>query len=276
MKDSVRIPRWCWVTFGIIILVFLGYLALVVFIIEFKNFPKISDQGQFGDSFGVVNALFTAFAFWGVIVTLALQRQEIALQQDELRGQRQSLEKETFERTFFYLTGLFDSKYYSIEVFTGSQARGAEVFDNVIQWVLHDKKKYGQYTVYLSTVIKSYFLFLIKILKVIEDAKFDENSKKFYADVLRDQMPENAVETLLLLCMDEEWCEQPPIIESEQLSEMIEKYSLFFNMRFEVLKDLYDRDIKFNEFYHIDAFGDRPDVLGFYTGIMPLGKPVSG
>lgn len=41
-------------------------------------------RGQFGDMFGAVNALFSGFAFAGVIIAVILQRNELALQRREL------------------------------------------------------------------------------------------------------------------------------------------------------------------------------------------------
>lgn len=55
-------------------------------------------RGQFGDMFGAVNALFSGFAFAGVIIAVILQRNELALQRRELsasveaqQGSRESL-----------------------------------------------------------------------------------------------------------------------------------------------------------------------------------------
>ncbi len=65
-------------------------------------------QGQFGDMFGAVNALFTALAFAGLIYTVLLQRDQLTLQQKEIfesgETQRKLVEKqiaaqqELFER----------------------------------------------------------------------------------------------------------------------------------------------------------------------------------
>lgn len=41
--------------------------------------------GPFGDSFGVLNTLFTGLAFAGMICTLLMQRQELTLQREEIR-----------------------------------------------------------------------------------------------------------------------------------------------------------------------------------------------
>lgn len=67
----------------------------------------------FGDSFGAVNALISAFAFAGMIVTFWLQRKELKLQRDELASQRmefaqqnETLKLQRFENTFFNMMQL--------------------------------------------------------------------------------------------------------------------------------------------------------------------------
>ena len=76
--------------------------------------------GLYGDSFGAVNALMSALAFAGVIVSLWLQRKEFELQRDdlklqyeELKAQRAEFEQQNktlklqrFENTFFNMMQL--------------------------------------------------------------------------------------------------------------------------------------------------------------------------
>lgn len=69
--------------------------------------------GLFGDSFGAVNALISALAFAGVIVTFRLQRKELDLQRQELKAQRDefaqqntTLKLQRFENTFFHMMEL--------------------------------------------------------------------------------------------------------------------------------------------------------------------------
>ena len=52
---------------------------------------KPSGPGEFGDSFGAVNALFSGLALAGVIVTLLMQRRELSLQREELTLTRKEL-----------------------------------------------------------------------------------------------------------------------------------------------------------------------------------------
>lgn len=51
------------------------------------------DAATFGDSFGFVNALLSAFAFAAVILTLVMQSRELEMQREELRQSREQYEK---------------------------------------------------------------------------------------------------------------------------------------------------------------------------------------
>ena len=70
-------------------------------------------RGVFGDSWGGVNALISAFAFAGVIVTLFLQNRDLNLQRKEMARQREEFEKENdtlkyqrFENLFYNMLNL--------------------------------------------------------------------------------------------------------------------------------------------------------------------------
>lgn len=51
-------------------------------------YPSLQDRGQFGDSYAVVNTLFSGLAFGGVVYALILQRRELRLQRRELKEAR--------------------------------------------------------------------------------------------------------------------------------------------------------------------------------------------
>lgn len=54
----------------------------------------LSDGALIGDSFGLVNALFSALAFGGVVIAILLQRKDLSIQQEELELTRGVLEKQ--------------------------------------------------------------------------------------------------------------------------------------------------------------------------------------
>jgi uncharacterized membrane protein YciS (DUF1049 family) len=64
-------------------------------LVIYKMLPTWGDRGTFGDMFGAINALFSGFAFAGVIVALFMQRSELSLQREELRLTREELSKST-------------------------------------------------------------------------------------------------------------------------------------------------------------------------------------
>lgn len=56
-----------------------------------------NNKALFGDSFGAVNALISAFAFAGMIVAFILQRYELKLQRKELQMTREEMKEQTAE-----------------------------------------------------------------------------------------------------------------------------------------------------------------------------------
>ena len=103
----------------------LAIIATLVFaaILIPKYYPPPSGSGEFGDMFGVVNALFSGLAFLGVIIAILLQKKELTLQREELEqtrgelaGQREqlalqstTLRKQSFDNTFFQMLNLHHS-----------------------------------------------------------------------------------------------------------------------------------------------------------------------
>jgi hypothetical protein len=56
--------------------------------------PDPAARGQFGDTFGALNTLFSGLAFAAFAYTLLLQRRELALQRAELAQTREELAKQ--------------------------------------------------------------------------------------------------------------------------------------------------------------------------------------
>ena len=121
--DSGKVRWWPWLL-GVIVLWILAIIVLPL------CFPNIVERGQFGDSFGVVNALFSGLALAGVIYAIILQKKELALQREELEktrkeikgqkeqleAQNQTLQKQNFESSFFQLLGLHNDIVNSMKV----------------------------------------------------------------------------------------------------------------------------------------------------------------
>ena len=83
-------------------------------------------RGLFGDSWGGVNAIISAFAFAGVIVTLFLQNRDVNLQRKEMARQREEFEKEN--ETFKYQR--FENLFYNMLNLQQELTRDLVIEDN--------------------------------------------------------------------------------------------------------------------------------------------------
>lgn len=68
-------------------------LVTVYFIIIASGIKPVSKLGTFGDSFGVLTCLFSGLAFAGMIITLLMQKEELALQRKEFELNRDEIIK---------------------------------------------------------------------------------------------------------------------------------------------------------------------------------------
>lgn len=78
---------------------YLGYIP-----VKGNNFEQ---RGQFGDSFGVLNSLFSGLGFGGVIITLLYQQKQITLQEKEVTARRKFDETQHYEELFYRLLSLY-------------------------------------------------------------------------------------------------------------------------------------------------------------------------
>lgn len=83
----MKIKNIIFISVSIIIFMILNYFFVN------KYFNSWEVRGQFGDSFGVITALFSGLAFAGLIYAIFLQRKELSLQRQELKLQREEMAK---------------------------------------------------------------------------------------------------------------------------------------------------------------------------------------
>lgn len=122
-RKSLRwLSRNCiWITTAFVVAICIGiyvfFIAnapvLVSYFYGELEGDKLANAGVFGDSAGAVNALFSAFAFIGVIIAIWLQAKELKLQRIELKdtrrelaGQNETMRRQRFENTFFQMLSL--------------------------------------------------------------------------------------------------------------------------------------------------------------------------
>lgn len=107
---------------GMVIITVLCYAGALIYFTWPVSELSISSSGVFGDSFGALTSLFSGLAFAGLIITIHMQREELALQRQELKltreelggqkkemqAQNETLMVQKFENTFFKMLELFE------------------------------------------------------------------------------------------------------------------------------------------------------------------------
>lgn len=153
---------------------FILALCLVIFAGIYSLTYLFKKPNEAGDTAGLVNGLFSALAFAGVIYAISLQRHELEMQREELRGQKQefstqneTLKRRRFENTFFNMLHLqeqitdnitysyivnkqdpYDSTFKEIRY----DVKGREVFRDAFETASHiasDRRDYFTTMVYL-------------------------------------------------------------------------------------------------------------------------------
>ncbi len=108
----------------------------------------VNRRGIFGDMFGAVNALFSGFAFIGVVYAVVLQRKELSISRAEianskeifeqqsfqLQKQNDKTDRQNFESTFFHLVSMLISTAESVYIKRNDlngpvEIHGANAFD---------------------------------------------------------------------------------------------------------------------------------------------------
>jgi hypothetical protein len=79
------------VIFGLVVLTIISLWGSTWYFIPQWYNKETLEAGTFGDMFGAVNALFSGLAFAGLIYTITVQRQELALQREAIAMQTEEL-----------------------------------------------------------------------------------------------------------------------------------------------------------------------------------------
>ncbi|MBI5805383.1 putative phage abortive infection protein [candidate division TA06 bacterium] len=186
-------------------------------------------RSGFGDMFGALSALFTGFAFAGVIITVYLQREELALQREELfttreefKAQTKTFNKQLFETSFYQLLNYQNNIVKEMDLRTvvvNSNAIGRicfrelyDIFKREYCETVRDMKDqeeinnaihaYEKFYDNNQPFVAHYFTNLYIMLKYIDNAEFigseDQvyKEKKYYTNIIRAQL--STYELLLL------------------------------------------------------------------------------
>lgn len=250
-----------------------------------RNMDKV---GQFGDSAGAINALFSGLAFAGVIITILIQNYDS-------KRESESSNRIRFENIFFQMLSLQQEIVRDLsytedmnekiinkkgELFAYRKVKehisGRELFtyfyenkqfitedENSRKIVVHGLKELFQIekdkSIYEEIVIPTYFdhyfRHLYRIVKFVDQTPFlpkdDFNTRYNYIGILRSQLSKDELIFLFYNGLSS--------YGSEKFKALIEKYAILKNIRLDLLAndediELYER--KIDENYNEDSNRD--------------------
>ncbi len=271
--DNPEKVRW-WPFWLILALAVIFWLLLVM-----EWFPWWSTKnqgGQFGDSFGVVNALFSGLAFAGVIFAILLQQKELKLQREELelqrkeledtraeiKGQKETLQKQNFESSFFQLLTMHSEIVNSLEIQGDREYSGRESFGYLLRNLksrleiaiaqkrpktevfndTYEEEFFSKFQPYVG----HYFRYLYNVVKFVHEHEFfdqkESKEKKRYTNLIRAQLSSDELGVLFYNCLSDR---------GVKFKDLVENYALFEDMPSEVFIDPEDK-----ERYDPSAYGE--------------------
>lgn len=266
LNDDVEPNSWYVWAMGILVCLDVWIIGAVItyswadwfFEGDKKNIEQ--NKAIFGDSFGAVNALISAFAFGGVIVNFFFQRYELKLQRKELEAQRMEFEQQNktlglqrFENTFFNMLQLQQEIVAGLEYtqlqfipFNDPEPRptykGREVFkaifENEVTPSLESEGIESYSRLKNISLLDHYFRHFYTILNFVDKSldidKFSSQSegqimgKKYeYAKILRATLSRYELVLLYYNGLSE--------FGIDKLKPLIEKYSMLNNLNKELL-----------------------------------------
>lgn len=109
LENAVK-AYWWGIPFAVILLLFLSFFSGFT-----PGMPKgLGEKGQFGDSFGVLNSLFTGLGFAGLVVTLIMQQRQIRKQSEEFQEQLNDAAIRRYEENLFQIFSLYQDALKSV------------------------------------------------------------------------------------------------------------------------------------------------------------------
>ena len=272
-NEETKSRLWIWIIIalvGVIAMWGLSWWGINKFIDEPTN------QGTFGDMFGAVNALFSGLAFAGLIVTLLYQKEELKLQREELKEtrnelnaqklefqeQNKTMKRQRFENTFFNMLSLqqeivanisFDEvkQIYDFNAHAHDEQRTSyngralfrEMYLNLKVSIdknhsyqgVKDAIKANNYGVYsyisATTRFDHYFRHLYRIFKYVDTSDLILDDERYeYACIVRSQLSDYELVMLFYNCLSTNG--------KDKFKPLIERYSIFNNLRIELLADI--------------------------------------
>lgn len=225
------------------IIITIATISIITYFYKFNGAlaEKQETWGQFGDFIGgTLNPLIALAALIALIKTIKLQAEELSNSSEQLKKtaaamelQNKATSKQIFESSFFNLTKIFNEISRDLK-FNNKSGKDCikELYETLsarhlvnLQRGVHAiptedaiKLEYNLFHSDYGHVTGHYFRTLYNIIKLIDKSSLDEESKKFYAELLRAQLSRYELLLILYNCIS--------VYGNQKLLPLIKKYNL--------------------------------------------------
>lgn len=256
---------------GFVLLAFLTYAVVLVWNIWPIDEISVAKSGVFGDSFGVLNALFSGLAFGGLLITILYQREDLGETKKELKSTRAEIKAQHLETILFHMLRLHQDVVASIDLErqakTGQrETRGRDCFTVLRNRLAYDYELEKQEapngderarvtTAYNSLWKRSqsdlghYFRGLYNVFKYLSEHDF--NDKKQYGNIARAQLSDYELVILFYNCLSER---------GRNFVQYAKEFAIFDNLDTRLLLD---KDHV--RFLDLEAFGENAEALTLHS-----------
>lgn len=213
-KPYMKIKTSIILSLSIVVMIIASYLAILVYFSWPIEELSIRQAALLGDSFGIVNSLFSGLAFAGIIITIALQRQE-------LNESRAVFKSQKFEDAFYRLLDFYKENLNDITDYNSndSKLKGIGVLSDQIRKIVPAISQYsGSYSLdYDIEDLNAQLLFseinkniihqsrylgtLESILYLIMNELENKRDRHFYLKILTSQLTIHEVKYIFYRCL---------------------------------------------------------------------------
>ncbi|WP_346815499.1 putative phage abortive infection protein [Aeromonas hydrophila] len=219
-----------------------------------KLLEKGESWGQFGDFLGgVLNPIFTLMTFFGVIITIALQKLELRAAREEYKKSANALDTQAIENTFFNMLNLhykitenlkFDAEafmeVYSLHLpYSKNNSRNGTaafslLFDIFLSNAAYNMEKTFEIYRHLQNnynyIFGHYFRNLYQIIRfVAKNDNIKTEHKKKYMNMLRAHLSSDELFFLFINCTES-------MVDNGEFRELLIEYSFLEHMPLEYNK----------------------------------------
>jgi hypothetical protein len=131
-------------TLAIILIFIIGtYFSFMWYVVtKIKEDGALSELGSFGDSFGVINSLFSGLGFAGLLITLVFQQRQIRNQKNEFLQQHMKGEILQYEETLHKLITLYQKTMQEVKIaYEGENITGRDAIQKSLNVLMNKMKE---------------------------------------------------------------------------------------------------------------------------------------